>query len=79
MDETKICTRCNTTKPLDNFIGKTGKSTNRCSKCRGYDIERLNKPDAREKHNKLQREKKYYVKYRNKKKEEKENEKKIEK
>jgi hypothetical protein len=73
--ENKVkCTNCKCFRIKDDFIGKSGNTVKRCLKCREKDSKRQQRPDVIEKKNKRQNEKKYYIKYReNKRKENEEN------
>jgi hypothetical protein len=75
MEEKQKCTNCKVSRPLDNFIGKSGSNVRRCLKCREKEQRRLERrPEIKNKKNERQREKKYYIKYRNKKREKNEEE-----
>lgn len=69
--ESKIkCSNCKCWREPMNFIGKKGNTVKRCQKCREKDDRQKQKPDVREKRNEKQKEKKYYIAYREKKREE---------
>ena len=63
--ELKKCTNCTRApQPLDQFIGARGNPVSTCLKCREKQRKHDKKPERRESHNELQREKKYYVEWR---------------
>jgi hypothetical protein len=68
------CTNCKVSRELKNFIGKSGGPVKRCLKCREKDAKQKKRPDVIEKTNKRNKEKKYYIKYRENKREENEEE-----
>jgi hypothetical protein len=57
----KKCSCTRAPQPLDQFLDKNGKEVATCLKCRTKAKKYDQKPERREKHNELQREKKYYV------------------
>lgn len=61
------CTNCKCYRIQSDFIGKSGNVVKRCLKCREKDAKQKKRPDVIEKKNKRQNEKKYYIKYREKK------------
>jgi hypothetical protein len=61
------CTNCKCYRIESEFIGKSGGVVKRCFKCREKDTKQKKRPDIIEKRNKRQNEKKYYIKYREKK------------
>lgn len=61
------CTNCKVSRERNDFIGKFGNVVKRCLKCREKDSKQKKRPDVIEKRNKRQNEKKYYIKYREKK------------
>lgn len=61
------CTNCKCYRIEADFIGKSGGIVKRCLKCREKDAKQKKRPDVIEKRNKRQNEKKYYIKYREKK------------
>jgi glutaredoxin len=64
------CTNCSRApQPVDQFVSKTdpSKRVRRCLKCREKDDRQKRKCDVREKRNERGRDRKYYVKYREKK------------
>jgi hypothetical protein len=64
------CTNCKVSREQTDFIGKSGHIVKRCLRCREKDARQKKRPDVIEKRNKRQNEKKYYIKYREKKREE---------
>lgn len=60
----KKCSCTRAPQPLDQFLDKNGKEVATCLKCRTKAKKYDQKPERREKHNELQREKKYYVEWR---------------
>ena len=64
------CTNCKCYRLVSDFIGKSGGIVKRCLKCREKDAKQKKRPDVIEKRNKRQNEKKYYIKHREKKREE---------
>lgn len=73
-DGKQKCSNCKCWRQLEDFIGKSGDTVKRCLKCREKDAKQKKRPDVIEKRNKLQREKKYYEKYRENKRNENEEE-----
>jgi hypothetical protein len=63
-NELQKCTHCKVSRPIDQFVGKTGTPVKRCLKCRETDERQKKRPDLVEKRNQHQREVKRYVKYR---------------
>jgi hypothetical protein len=61
------CTNCMCWREDDSFIGKKGGVVKRCLKCREKDDKQKKKESVRETRNARQREKQYYVAYREKK------------
>lgn len=72
--DVKKCTNCKCWRALEDFIGATGLEVKRCLKCREKDNKQKQKPEVREKKNVIQKEKKYYQAYRDKKRTENEDE-----
>jgi len=70
----KKCSCSRAPQPLDQFLDKNGKEVATCLKCREKQRKHDKKPERREKHNELLREKKYYVEWRAKQLEERPNE-----
>jgi hypothetical protein len=68
------CTNCKCYRIEADFIGKSGNVVKRCLKCRQKDAKQKKRPDIIEKRNKRQNEKKYYIKHREKKRAENEEE-----
>lgn len=68
------CSNCKVSRTPENFIGKTGKTVKTCLKCREKDDRQKKRPDVIEKRNARGREKQYYKAYREKKREENEEE-----
>jgi hypothetical protein len=67
------CTNCKCWREPADYIGKKGVSVKRCVKCREKDARQKKRPDVIEKNNERQRDKKYYIQYReNKRKEDEE-------
>jgi hypothetical protein len=64
------CNNCKCWRHPDDYIGKKGTIVKRCVKCREKDNRQKNKPEIREKRNNRDKEKKYYVAYREKKRQE---------
>ena len=60
----KKCSCSRAPQPLDQFLDKNGKEVATCLKCREKQRKHDKKPERREKHNELLREKKYYVEWR---------------
>jgi len=60
----KKCSCTRAPQPLDQFLDKNGKEVATCLKCRTKAKKYDQKPERREYHNELQREKKYYVEWR---------------
>jgi hypothetical protein len=60
----KKCSCSRAPQPLDQFLDKNGKEVATCLKCREKQRKHDKKPERREYHNELQREKKYYVDWR---------------
>lgn len=69
-DDKFQCTNCKCYRIESDFIGKSGNVVKRCLKCREKDAKQKKRPDIIEKRNKRQNEKKYYIKHREKKREE---------
>jgi exonuclease VII large subunit len=67
MEDKSQCTNCKCYRIGSDFIGKSGNIVKRCLKCREKDAKQKKRPDIIEKRNKRQNEKKYYIKYREKK------------
>jgi hypothetical protein len=61
------CSNCKCWRDTLCFIGKRGSVVKSCTKCREKDARMKQKPDVKEKRNFRQREKKYYISYREKK------------
>lgn len=61
------CSNCKCWRLSDAYIGKSGAIVKRCVKCRDKDAKSKKRPDVIQKRNQRQRDKKYYVKYRDKK------------
>lgn len=71
----KKCTRCTRNEqPITEFINSKGRECNTCSKCRESERQRPISDEKREAKNRLQREKKYYQTWRDKKRAENEEE-----
>lgn len=68
------CTSCKLFRSSSDFIGKRGNTVNTCIKCREKDDRQKKKPDVKAKRNELQREKQYYKDYRERKRNENEDE-----
>jgi len=68
------CTNCKVFRDEHNFIGKSGDRVKRCLKCREKDDRQKKRPDIVEKRNERNKEKKYYVQYRENKRNENEEE-----
>jgi hypothetical protein len=66
----KKCSCSRAPQPLDQFLDKNNKEVATCLKCRTKAKKYDQKPERREYHNELQREKKYYVEWRAKQREE---------
>lgn len=64
------CTNCKCWRNPEDYIGKKGNTVKRCTKCREKDSRQKDKPHIREIRNERGKEKKYYVAYREKKREE---------
>jgi hypothetical protein len=60
----KKCSCARAPQPLDQFLDKNGKEVATCLKCREKQRKHDKKPERREKHNELQREKGYSEKWR---------------
>ena len=60
----KKCSCSRAPQPLDQFLDKNGKEVATCLKCRTKAKKYDQKPERKEYHNELQREKKYYVEWR---------------
>lgn len=60
----KKCSCSRGPQPLDQFLTKNGKETASCLKCREKQRKHDKKPERREKHNELQKEKGYYKEWR---------------
>lgn len=73
-EEKNKCTNCKCYRNQSDFIGKKGDIVKRCLKCREKDAKQKKRPDIIEKRNERQRDKKYYVKYRENKRNENEEE-----
>lgn len=69
-DTKKKCSNCKCWRDTSEFIGAKGNEVKRCTKCREKDAKQKQKPDVIEKRKALQKEKKYYQAYRDKKREE---------
>ena len=65
--EVKKCNNCKCWREIGEFIGSNGIEVKRCLKCREKDTIQKQKPEVREKRNAIQKEKKYYQAYRDKK------------
>jgi hypothetical protein len=63
------CTHCKVKRRPENFIGKKGGVVKRCLRCRETDDKSKKRPDIIEKRNERQRTKKYYIGYRERKRE----------
>ena len=68
MEEPKLkkCSCSRAPQPLDQFLDKNGKEVATCLKCRLKQRKHDQKPERREYHNELQKEKKYYQDWREK-------------
>ena len=66
MDTPKLkkCSCSRAPQPLDQFLDKNGKDVATCLKCREKQRKHDKKPERREKHNELQKEKEYYKEWR---------------
>lgn len=60
----KKCSCSRAPQPLDQFLDKNNKEVATCLKCREKQRKHDKKPDRREKHNELQKEKGYYKEWR---------------
>lgn len=60
----KKCSCSRGLQPLEQFLSKNGKELSTCLKCREKQRKHDKKPERREKHNELQKEKGYYEKWR---------------
>jgi hypothetical protein len=68
------CTNCKVSRTQENFIGKRGDTVRQCLKFLDKDYKQKKRPEVIEKRNERSKEKKYYVKYRENKREENEEE-----
>lgn len=68
--EKQKCTSCKCWRELQDYVGKRGNPVKQCITCRERDAKQKQKPEIKEKALVRQRDKKYYVEYRNKKREE---------
>lgn len=67
MAETKKCSNCTRApQPINQFVNKKGRECSTCAKCRTKGKKYDAKPERREAHNELQREKGYYKEWREK-------------
>ena len=73
-DGKQQCTNCKCWREPTDFIGVKGDIVKRCLKCREKDKRQGKRPEVRERKNALQREKKYYQDYRERKRAENEEE-----
>ena len=65
MAELKKCTNCTRgLQPLDQFINEKGRECSTCNKCRAKGKKYDTKPERREFHNELQKEKRYDIAWR---------------
>ena len=65
MAETKKYSNCTRApQPVNQFINEKGRECSTCAKCRTKGKKHDARPERREAHNELQREKKYYVEWR---------------
>jgi hypothetical protein len=69
-EKSKQCSNCRVVREINEFIGKKGDIVKRCLKCRDKDAKQKQKPEVREKRNARGKEKAYYKKYRERKREE---------
>lgn len=67
--EPQRCTNCKCWRSPADFIGARGSTVKRCTKCREKDIRQKQRPEVREKRNELQRQKRYDVAWRQRKRE----------
>jgi hypothetical protein len=74
MENLVKCTHCKVSRTQENFIGKRGDVVKRCLKCRNNDDKQKKRPEVVEKRNQKQRETKRYVKCRENKRQEDEEE-----
>jgi hypothetical protein len=75
MEDKKLqCSNCKCWREFENFIGKNNNLVKRCVKCREKDAKQKQRPEVKEKRNLRQKEKKYYVAHREKKRQENEEE-----
>ena len=66
-EELKKCSNCcRTSQSIKEFINEKGRECSTCAKCRAKGKKHDTKPDRREYHNELQKEKEYYKKWRSK-------------
>lgn len=63
----KQCTNCKCWRIPSDFIGAKGNEVKRCKKCRDKDTKQKKKPEVIERRNEVQRERKYYQVYRDRK------------
>lgn len=73
-EQRKPCSNCRVVRDISEFVGKKGDIVKRCLKCREKDAKQKQKPEVREKRNARGREKAYYKKYRERKRDENEEE-----
>ena len=71
---TQECTNCKRSRDISEFIGKRGTPVKRCIRCREKDARQSKRPEVRERKNARAREKNYHIDYRNRKREENEEE-----
>jgi hypothetical protein len=60
------CTNCKCNRNETEFIGKSGNIVKRCLRCREKDVKQKKRPAVIEKRKQKQNENKYYIKYRQK-------------
>lgn len=66
-EELKKCSNCcRAPQSIKEFVNEKGREFSTCAKCRAKGKKHDNKPERREKHNELQKEKEYYKKWRSK-------------
>jgi hypothetical protein len=74
INQLQKCTACKVSRDLGCFIGKNGKPVKTCNKCREKDDKQKQRPDVIEKKNQRNNERQYYKDYREKKRNENEEE-----
>ena len=65
MEELKKCSNCcRASQPMKEFVNEKGRECSTCAKCRIKGKKHDSKPERREKHNELQKEKEYHKEWR---------------